>query len=335
MILITDEATQIELTGQTSQEIIASLHRKADSAHRPAEQQNYEALQLEVQAHQAIKMALYRETVKFTDEAYRVTFLQKAEILKVVRNEDGDIVRDEYGNPRTAALTDEEKLALVPGSNGKINVFTNGIFNSGEAAAFYSMQMSEIPPGDHVYLVYYPEASNALSELMVAGFQYFLEGGISDLSNAALEIINLAERYGGDGLHLIGHSRGAMTIGNALEVLARSPETAGMLEHTMVKFLGPAYSAEKAATLLYGLSGGTQTSVQLQNHADDFVGTIIGGNPATYDQRPEHSSKAREWLRILGDAPTVHGCYGSGAADPEGCQARYGNSVTTNVPSIR
>lgn len=98
----------------------------------------------------------------------------------------------------------------------------------------------------------------------------------------------------------------------------------------MVKFLGPAYSAEKAATLLYGLSGGTQTSVQLQNHADDFVGTIIGGNPATNDQRPEGSSRALEWLRILGEAPTVHSCYGTGAVS-KSCEPNYGLPVTTDI----
>jgi filamentous hemagglutinin len=95
--------------------------------------------------------------------------------------------------------------------------------------------------------------------------------------------------------------------------------------------VGPAYSAQRAATLLEGLSNGNRSVVSLQNHADDFVGVLIGNNPATYDQRPADSSRLKEWRRIFGDAPTVHSCYGTGAASKE-CPI-YGVPATTEVRS--
>jgi filamentous hemagglutinin len=126
-----------------------------------------------------------------------------------------------------------------------------------------------------------------------------------------------------------------MTIGNAMETLVGQSGFGGVLSNTEIKFVGPAYNALNAATMLDILSNGARSVVLLQNHADDFVGRLIGGNPATYDQRPAESSRLNEWWRILGDAPTVHSCYGTGAVDPEGCKGSYGIPTTINVPSSR
>jgi len=65
---------------------------------------------------------------------------------------------------------------------------------------------------------------------------------------------------------------------------------------------------------------------------DDFVGRLIGGNPATYGNRPTGSNMIKEWLNMFGAAPTVHGCYGGG--DAKGmCGKAYGNPITVNVPA--
>lgn len=109
---------------------------------------------------------------------------------------------------------------------------------------------------------------------MVAGYQKFLENDFWGLANSTQEVKNLMDRYGSTGLLLDAHSRGAMTVGNALESLSKSG--AGYLTSIDINFYGPAYSAEKAAGLLYQLSGGAKDYVSLQNHADDFVGSIIG-----------------------------------------------------------
>ena len=65
--------------------------------------------------------------------------------------------------------------------------------------------------------------------------------------------------YGAEGLNLTGHSRGAMTIGNAMKSLAKDSGSSGILTNTRLKFVGPAYNAQEAANLLGWLSNGTST----------------------------------------------------------------------------
>ena len=141
--------------------------------------------------------------------------------------------------------------------------------------------------------------------------------------------------YGAEGLNLTGHSRGAMTIGNAMKSLAKDSGSSGVLTNTRLKFVGPAYNAQEAANLLGWLSNGTSTVITLQNHADDFVGNIVGWNLATYDQRPGDSNHVKEWFRIFGDAPTVHSCYGTMAVSQKGCEKNYGAPVTNEVQAQR
>ncbi|GHU07806.1 hypothetical protein FACS1894158_16520 [Betaproteobacteria bacterium] len=267
----------------------------------------------------------------FANEAYRTSFLEEARFYKVARDDEGKVVTDKAGHPVMTELSNAEKLALKPEPGGKLNVFTNGMNNDESTAGKYAVQMSMLPVGQNVYMVYYPQADNVVSELLVVGYQKFLEGNIGDLANATQEIKDLGARFGEEGLNLIGYSRGAMTIGNALASLASNPEYEGILSNTTVRLVSPAYNAQNAANLLDWLSGGQQTTVQLENHADDFVGTIIGWNPSTYGNRPEGSSRLNEWYHIFGGAPTAHSCGGTMTASP-GC-SQYGPTVTITVPS--
>ncbi len=326
-VVITDEAGQFSKTGQTAESTIASLNRDTANSHVAAEKQDVEAIMDAVEAERKIKQAIYAEGIKFTDEAYRVSFLVKAKIYKVDRDEDGNIALDGNGNPVMHELTDEEKNALEPGSDNKVHFFTNGIYNDEYAAAGYTSQMSE-EGEDNIYLVYFQEANNALSELIVAGYQKYMEGGVFDLTNPTQLTLSLMQQYGVSGLDLVGHSRGAMTIGNAMEAFYEQGGSAGALSNTDVSFYGGAYNAQEAANLLYYLSGGANSTVQLQNHADDFVGVLIGGNPATFDQRPVDSSKLEEWINMFGDSPTVHSCYGSAS---KACKDTYGIPSTIEI----
>ncbi|WP_404549502.1 hypothetical protein, partial [Dyella jejuensis] len=92
----------------------------------------------------------------------------------------------------------------------------------------------------------FPEASNALSELLVAGYQKNLENDFFGLTNATVETKDMMLLYGETGLHFDGHSRGSMTIGNAMESIARMSGSQGILSNTTVGFFGPAYNAAKA-----------------------------------------------------------------------------------------
>ncbi|MNF97778.1 hypothetical protein D3C84_806180 [compost metagenome] len=137
----------------------------------------------------------------------------------------------------------------------------------------------------------------------------------------------MMERYGNTGLMLDAHSRGSMTVGNALQSHSRNNGD-GKLINTDVNFYGPAYSAQKAADLLYELSAGMKDHVSLQNHGDDFVGSILGSNPSTHTQIPADSNKVKEWIRMFSSPGTVHSCYG--AAGPA-CIERYGDARTMEI----
>lgn len=105
------------------------------------------------------------------------------------------------------------------------------------------------------------------------------------------------------------------------------------LSNTTVKLVGSAYNTQDAANSLNDLSGGKKNTVQLQVHADDFVGRLLGGNPATYGETPVGNNLIKEWIHMFGASPTVHSCYGSGAASTD-CYPVYGPPKTIDIPSI-
>ncbi|WP_208436790.1 hypothetical protein, partial [Bartonella doshiae] len=90
-----------------------------------------------------------------------------------------------------------------------------------------------------------------------------------------------------------------------------------------INFYGPAFNALTASGLLTYVSDNKQTSVGLENHQYDFVGGVIGGNPATLYQVPTGSNRWNEAWKILTSYPNVHACYGH--ADQR-CQKAYGAS---------
>lgn len=294
-----------------------------DNTNRTLNKPDLAAMQAEIQQRQAEKTLLMSTIAMFTDEAFRSMFLLKAKMYYVERDEKGKVAIDENtGKPRMHELSNIEKLTLKPANGKRLNVFTNGINNTLEAAREYSVQMSEAPLDEKVYFVYFPEANNLLSELMIAAYQKQMESNKMGLANATKEIKELARIYGKDGLNLIGHSRGGMTIGNAEKSLLEDGEY-GVLNDTNIKLVGSAFSVQEAADMLKKLSEGNKDSAQMQTHIDDFVGRIIGGNDATYGIRPPGSNFIREWVHIFGDAPTAHSCYGVGGHKK--CVQQYGN----------
>ncbi len=331
IITLTDEDKQRQRTGQGAEQTLASLNRDVASAHTAAEKIDAEAMEKTVEAERTIKQEAAKVALLFTDEAYRKLFIEKHPVYEVLTDDEGNTLFDEKTKaPLLRELSEEEIHDLKPGADGKISIAPNGIFNDAVRAGGYADQHSTTPGPK--YVMYFPESDNVISELMVAGYQKFLENDFWGLSNSTAQVKGIMKQYGNEGLHVDGHSRGGMTLGNAMESLARDPESYGLLGNTTLKLVGPAYGAEDAASLLDWLSGGRQTSVQLQNHADDFVGVLLGGNPATHDQRPPESNKLKEWWRIFGEAPTVHSCYGTGAIS-ENCKPNYGEPKTINVNS--
>ena len=238
-------------------------------------------------------------------------------------------------------LSDQERNHLKPltytdpdtgETKQTIGIAVNGIFNSAEPAAKYALQnyWARKNPAtgkyDQVYknvhFLNNPEANNALSELLVAGYHKLFEGnGGIGLSNSALGLEKLLYRYGRDNpyrLSVGSHSRGTMVVYNTLRKLD-SKENAGMLADVDMKMVGPATHVAKADDRLARLQGFAQRgadnrerSIAFENHPGDFVGRIIGYNPTTTETNTRHKSRLRHWVDIFGPGSSPHNCHGIG-----------------------
>lgn len=206
-----------------------------------------------------------------------------------------------------------------------MHIAYNGIFNDAEAAEKYANQHSTAIDGPQYYAAF-PKAGNAISELLVAGYQKSLENDFWGFTNATEETKLEMIQYGQSGLQLDGHSRGSMTIGNAMESLARNGNQ-GILSATTVSFFGPAYNAYQADSLLSYLQNRSAVTdpvqqqsmvLTLQNHIADPVGggILIGNNPSTEGTIPTGSSSLCEiWRAITGQKNTSHNCYGASGSE--------------------
>lgn len=311
-ITITDGAAQQALSGKTVEEAIAGLSRGASLDNQALTRPDLEKLQANAELEQGLKGFAYQVGTHYTDESYRTMFLQAADVYEVEKDEEGKLVPGRK-------LTDEEKLNLQPGSDGKIHIANNGIFNDADAAEKYANQHSTAD-GPQYYIAF-PKASNALSELLIAGYQKNLDNDFWGLTNATEETKWMMLYYGQEGLQLDGHSRGSMTIGNALESISKMPGADGVLSNTTISFFGPAYNAAAADALLSALQGYNGVAdpsrpgdmvLTLQNHIADPVGRLIGGNPATGGAIPDGTTLFEQMIRAAtGQKDTSHNCYGS------------------------
>ena len=278
--MIRDEGKQIELTDRTAGQMIAELNRDTDDTNRSAEKHDVAFMQNAVNNVRSNREAIFKEATKFTDETYRTMFIAKAEFYALIRDENGKAVLGADGRPLRRKLSDEEKLNLKADEKGNVNIANNGIFNDEKAAAKYAEQHSTT--NGEQYFIHFPEANGVTSELMIAGYQKYLEGDIVGLTNATKEVKWSLSHYGSAGLHLDGHSRGSMTIGNALQSLLNDMGTEGTLSETTINLFGPAFNAERADYLLSLLQGrdfkdpAVQQNfvIQLQNHILDPVGAL-------------------------------------------------------------
>ncbi|OLG52317.1 hypothetical protein BXO8_00470, partial [Xanthomonas oryzae pv. oryzae] len=270
-------------------------------------------LQEDVEFQQQAKQLVYAQAVKVMDETYADMFAREHTLYKIAYDEKGKLIPHQK-------VTGEEMDNLQSASDGKVHVTLNGIFN-GEygddvRAEGYASQHSTVTGPQ--YYIHFPQASNFFSELLIAGYQKYLENDFWGLTNSTQEAKDIMLQYGATGLHIDAHSRGTMTDGNAEESIAKMPDAPGLLSKTTVSFFGPAYNAKKADDILSFLQnrevqGDPESMVlTLQNHMADPVGRLIGGNPATGGTIPEGSNFMLEILRALGGSGTSHNCYGIG-----------------------
>ena len=221
-------------------------------------------------------------------------------------------------------------------TESKYVVAFNGIFNDRNSAAKFAVQNYIAGRDDKtgninqkvykdVYFVHHPKAKNGLSELLVAGYEKMFEGSFGNvlgMDNSSLQAMNMMKQYGKDDLYLGSHSRGTLTLSNALKALNTEDNQAKkLLSGTTIKMVGPAADVTRADGYLSQLQTGKERttsdgSIRIENHASDPVGSmpiLLGGNPATTSENNLNKS----WLQRIADIfsherSSVHNCHGLG-----------------------
>ncbi len=332
-LVITNAERQRVVGGMTVDQTIANLNRNTEAAHVAVGRLDVAEMGRKVAAEQEIKREFYHQVSLLADEAYRKIFIEKARVYEVSKDKEGKVQRRE--------LSDEEKMNLKKGPDGKVHIANNGIFNDIDGAAKYAEQHSSADSGPQ-YLIHFEQANNFTSELMIAAYQKNLENDFWGLSNATVQTKDYMTQFGQSGLHIDGHSRGTLTTGSAMESLARDPANVGILGKTSMNFFGAAYSVQKADSLLgvlqsrSGVSSESQREameLRYQNHNLDPVARLplVGFNPATGGTVPDGSVRVWEWLKVLGGDKTVHNCYGNGGP---ACKPFWKDS-TDGVPHFK
>ena len=221
-------------------------------------------------------------------------------------------------------------------TESKYVVAFNGIFNDHNAAAKFAVQNYIAGTDDKtgninkkvykdVYFVHHPEAKNGLSELLVAGYEKMFEtsfGNLLGMDNSSLQAMNIMKQYGKDDLYLGSHSRGTLTLSNALKALNTEDNRAKkLLSGTTIKMVGPAADVTRADGYLSQLQTGKERttsdgSIRIENHASDPVGSmpiLLGGNPATTSENNLNKSWLQRTADMFSDERlSVHNCHGLG-----------------------
>ncbi|MBB4132598.1 hemagglutinin repeat-containing protein [Xanthomonas sp. 3075] len=269
-------------------------------------------LQERVEFKQQAKNLVYDQAVKYTDEAYKTMFLKEAKVYVVEKDENGKLL-----DPRELSV--DEKYNLEPSADGMVHIADNGINNVLSGANKYANQHSSADGPQ--YFVHFPKASDAFSEILIAGYQKYMESDFLGLANATEVTRGYMLQYGQEGLVLDAHSRGSLTVGNAMESLDNLPGSSGLLRETKINFIGPAYNAGAADHLLGylqnrdSLPNPQDAVITLQNHSNDFVGIFSGLNPVTGGVTPQGGNSLWELLRVMGGKNTPHNCYGAAPAE--------------------
>ncbi|MGY6771812.1 two-partner secretion domain-containing protein [Gallibacterium sp. ZY190522] len=226
------------------------------------------------------------------------------------------------------------KDPLTGKSENRYVVAFNGIFNDENAAAKFAWQNYVAQEGEtgridtriykDVYFVHHPQANNALSELLVAGYEKIIEttfGTVFGMDNSSLQAKALMKKYGQDNLFVGSHSRGTLTVTNALNSLNTAENReAKLLSGTTIKMVGPAANVTYADGILSRLQTGkertsSEGSIRIENHQQDPVGRvpiILGGNLPTMNDNLQNRGGIQRIIDMFGDNSSMHNCYGLG-----------------------
>jgi filamentous hemagglutinin len=172
------------------------------------------------------------------------------------------------------------QFKTVSDPNGIPYIFNHGIMND-EQQALESAARQSSPEAiqQGVYVVINPQTGNAVAEMVYAAWDKFFSPalGISNAVEANIDLVNTAREQGAT-VEISGHSRGGITIENFSGQMRAAGVTQAPI--TNVQLNGSAGNAQTVQGNLDQITSG-QGQVFQSTHQNDFVGTVIGNNPAT------------------------------------------------------
>ncbi|WP_324681468.1 two-partner secretion domain-containing protein [Bibersteinia trehalosi] len=288
---------------------------------------------LDTEARQAVQEKLNKGEITQSEynqelENYKYEQLDKGRNIYQLR----EISDQERNNLQKVTYTDP----LTGKSETRYVVAFNGIFNDENAAAKFAWQNYvakesksgniDSPIHKDVYFIHHPQANNSVSELLVAGYEKMFEGSFGNLlgmDNSSLQAKDIMTKYGKDNLFIGSHSRGTLTVANALSALNnKENREAKLLSDTKVKMVGPAANVTNSDNTLSQLQTGSSRneankagSIRIENHKLDPVGSlpiVLGGNPSTMNDNHENRGVIQRMIDMFGDNSSMHNCYGLG-----------------------
>lgn len=348
-LTITNETLQKERFNQTTTQTLADLNTNSKNSLEQATPVDIKSLQEKTKNNHDLTSDLLNRGFSYSDEAYHTMFVKDHPIAVLEVDENGKQIyqKDADGNPLINErgesvpafrwLSEDERAHLKPGSDDKVHIFANGIFTDPRGAASLTkntMEQTGTGADQPRYFIWFPNTNQPISEVMVAGYQKFLEGKLP-LTNSGKTLTDLTYKFGfnqggapATGIDITAHSRGGMTTGNMVETTRHAPPPG--TPNIAVNLFGSAYNAQKVQNnlnLINQTRGGSVHTSQA-THRDDFVGRYIGGNPPTYGNQQKPNSALKEWGKIVTQHINPHMCYGSRGLN---CKKKYGISYPFTV----
>ncbi len=310
-------------------------------------------LQKTAQEQQASNMLVFKAATALTDEAYRTMYKAGAQLYKVPPG-----CSDKSC---AVALTEQEAKDLKTSQDGKLHISNNGIYNDLDGAVKYAQQHGSTVNADgsknlsdkpeNQYIIFAPQANNALSELIIAGVQKSGTTPTVGLTNAEEQTAKIVQQATQQGQSVVidSHSRGTLTTDNALQSLNNQGGIKDANGNTVTPSVGlnnygGAQSNETGNQTLQQFTGNKDAQINSVVHPNDFIGTVIGGNQATpsYTSTATNGTKTEVTSTSDGKDPvsnvvntmtgtiTPHNCYGTASKD---CQSQWSNIPENNAPN--
>ena len=252
---------------------------------------------------------------------------------------------------------DEAKQLQASDGEGMVHVNNNGIFNDLDSAIKNAQQNSGTQAGATAsstgpstdgtspvdysnkpttqYIVFAPPASNPIAELAVAAYQNSgSPGGLTNAEQANVNIIIQTNSQGQD-LDLSGHSRGSLTVDNAMNAAVNNGIFA---PNVTVNYFGPAANVGSSTTTLQKLTDNSSATINSVSNPQDGVSAFVGGNPPTLPNNTgipitvnnnDGSGPLANLFNVMFGTNTPHNCYGS-SGSVGGCST-YWNFAPTSL----